>query len=108
MKAVPDRSNLALMLETAIATSEQGNAGVEVFDIARTSCRIPRAVLNEVRAVAHANEMSVSLVINLMLDSYLSGQGRPAYAALAPWYPDYALRTPDKRPSTIPLDNTEE
>lgn len=107
MTSNPDQSNLALMLEAAIATTEPSDAGADSIDIARTSCRIPRAVLNEVRAVAHANEMSVSLVINLLLDSYLTGQGRPAYAELAPWYPGYVLRTPAAAPSTISVDNTD-
>lgn len=108
MTAHQDLPSLAMMVETAIAVSEHGNAYAEAFDIARTSCRIPRAVLNEVRATAHANEMSVSLVINLLLDSYLSGQGRSGYAVLAPWYPDYALRTPEATIAQIPLDNTGE
>lgn len=108
MKSHPDRTGLALMLETAIAAAEPKKPGVEVFDIARTSCRIPGAVLNEVHAVARANEMSLSLVINLLLDNYLIGHGRPSYLELAPWYPDYALRTPQTRPATIPLDNTDD
>lgn len=106
MKTDPDRPDLALMLESVAAAVEQRNARAQGYDIARTSCRIPRAVLNEVRAVAHDNEMSVSLVINLLLDSYLTSHGRKAYAVLAPWYPEYVLRAPEAGPPTIPLDNT--
>ena len=92
MTAHQSQPSLAAMLETAVAASEEDGVSAESFDIARTSCRIPRAVLEEVGALAQANRMSVSLVINLLLDSYLSGQGRPGYAELAPWYPDYAMR----------------
>jgi hypothetical protein len=80
------------MLDAATTASDQDGTSGHAFDIALTSCRIPRAVLHEVAAVAQANRMSVSLVINLLLDSYLTGQGRPGYAELAPWYPDYATR----------------
>lgn len=77
------------MLDAAIGATP---APLELDDIARTSCRIPRAVLEEVAALAQANRMSTSLVINLLLDRYLTEQGRPGYAELAPWYPAYALR----------------
>ncbi len=69
-----------------------GNSSNKGCEIARTSCRIPRTVLDEVGALAQQNRMSVSLLINLLLDAYLLGQGRPGYADLASWYVDYALR----------------
>ena len=93
-----NKPSLAAMLETALATSQPEATGSRTYDIGRTSCRIPHAILDEVGALAQANQMSVSLVINLLLDSYLTGQGRPGYAELAPWYADYALR---KKPDAL-------
>jgi hypothetical protein len=84
-------ASLSQMLEAAIH-AEGSETPADDDDIARTSIRIPRAVLDEVSALAQANRMSVSLLVNLLLDIYLIGEGRPGYARLAPWYPDYALR----------------
>lgn len=85
--------SLAQMLAAAIEVEAADSQSLENDDdIARTSCRIPRAVLEDISALAQANRMSVSLLINLLLDSYLTGEGRPGYAVLAPWYPDYVLR----------------
>lgn len=97
MKPVPkveaEQPSLSQMLEAAVdAEAAVVPAPVNDDAIARTSCRIPRAVLDEVSALAQANRMSVSLLINLLLDTYLVGQGRPGYATLAPDYPDYVLR----------------
>lgn len=86
-----ERVYLEQMLEAVIAAEGLEPTPV-VTDIARTSLRVPRSVLREVSAVAQENQMSVSLLINLLLDSYLIGQGRAAYSTLAPWYPEYALR----------------
>ncbi len=81
------------MLEAAIDAEAIGSSATINHDaIARTSCRIPRPVLEEVSALAQANRMSVSLLLNLLLDTYLVQQGRPGYAVLAPDYPDYVLR----------------
>ena len=93
LSAEAERPSLSKMLEAAI-DAEAAVVSVSSDDdaIARTSCRIPRAVLEEVTASARANRMSVSLLINLLLDTYLVGQGRPGYAVLAPDYPDYVLR----------------
>lgn len=87
------RLSLAQMLEAA-AGAEAGDASILTHDddIARTSLRIPRTVLQEVSALAQANRISTSLLINLLLDNYLAGEGRPGYATLAPWYADYVLR----------------
>lgn len=94
--------SLSQMLETAIGIKAAGSSATINDDaIARTSCRIPRAVLDEVSALAQANRMSVSLLINLLLDSYLLGQGRPGYAVLAPDYPDYVLRKKSGRSERI-------
>ncbi|HVY15701.1 MAG TPA: hypothetical protein VHB27_10745 [Rhodopila sp.] len=60
--------------------------------MACTSCRVPRAVLDEVAKLTRDNGMSVSMLINLLLDAHLRGQGRPGYDELAPWYPDYVMR----------------
>lgn len=92
-KAEAEQPSLSQMLEAAIAVEATESSATSNDDaIARTSCRIPRAVLEEVSALAQANRMSVSLLINLLLDTYLVGQGRPGYAVLAPDYPDYVLR----------------
>ncbi len=61
-------------------------------DIVCSTHRFPAAVLSAVSALARENDMSVSLVINILLDDYLLADGHPGYAALAPWYPDYALK----------------
>jgi hypothetical protein len=87
-----DKPSLSALLEAALAASEPEKVESATYDISRTSCRIPRTILQEVGALAHANHMSVSLIINLLLDSYLTSQGRPGYSELAPWYPDYAMR----------------
>jgi hypothetical protein len=92
-KAEAEQPSLSHMLEAAIGVEDtESSATINDDAIARTSCRIPRAVLEEVSALAQANRMSVSLLINLLLDTYLVGQGRPGYATLAPDYPDYVLR----------------
>ncbi|UYQ73496.1 hypothetical protein OF122_07005 [Pelagibacterium flavum] len=83
--------SLSQMIEEAML-SDQDDGGSAVSDIVCTSSRIPRAVLNEVAAIARSNGMSVSLLVNLLFDSYLTGQGRPGYAELAPWYSSYAMR----------------
>ncbi|KFC68183.1 hypothetical protein FF80_01907 [Devosia sp. LC5] len=84
---------LSQMLEAATG-AEAGDASILTHDddIARTSLRIPRAVLQEVSALAQANRVSTSLLINLLLDNYLAGEGRLGYATLAPWYAEYVLR----------------
>lgn len=91
-----DEQNLVSLLQMLEAAMGEDMAAAPTLarddDIARTSCRIPRAVFEEVAALAQANRMSVSLLINLLLDNYLTGQGRPGYVKLAPWYPDYVLR----------------
>jgi len=96
-KEEQQRLSLSQMLETA-AGAEAGDASLLAHDddIARTSLRIPREVLQEISALAQANRISTSLLINLLLDNYLASEGRLGYAALAPWYADYVLR---KRPA---------
>jgi predicted DNA-binding ribbon-helix-helix protein len=87
--------NLSLlqMLEIALSADvTQDDVSTHGEDIVRTTYRVPRAVLAEVTALAQANRMSVSQLINLLLDAYLTGQGRPGYATLAPNYPSYVLR----------------
>lgn len=92
-KAEAEQPSLSKMLEAAIdAEATESSATINDDAIARTSCRIPRKALEEVSALAQANRMSVSLLINLLLDDYLVTQGRPGYAVLAPDYPDYVLR----------------
>ncbi|MCP8885034.1 hypothetical protein NIM87_16115 [Devosia sp. XJ19-1] len=92
-KTETDQPSLFKMLKAAMdAEVDIVPAAIDDDAIARTSCRIPRAVLAEVAALAQANRMSVSLLINLLLDTYLVGQGRPGYAVLAPEYPDFVLR----------------
>lgn len=86
-----DMPSLSQMIEEAML-SDQDDGSSAVSDIVCTSSRIPRAVLNEVAAIARSNGMSVSLLVNLLLDTYLRGEGRPGYAELAPWYSGYALR----------------
>ena len=86
-----DMPSLSQLIEEAVL-SDQGDGGSAVTDIVCTSSRIPRTVLNEVAAIARSNGMSVSLLVNLLFDSYLTGQGRPGYAELAPWYSSYAMR----------------
>lgn len=86
------RPSLLQMLDAAMASSEIVAQPMADDDIARTSLRIPRAILEEVAACAQANRMSLSVCINLLLDEYLHGQGRPGYSELAPGYPDYVLR----------------
>lgn len=85
-------TSLLQMLEAAMGGVSAQAASIEEDAIARTSLRIPRAVLQEVSALASTHRMSVSLLINMMLDDYLLQQGRPGYAKLAPGYADYALR----------------
>lgn len=62
------------------------------IDIVCPTIRVPRAVWDEISALARANRMSASLWINMLLDGHLRGQGRKGYAELAPEYPAYALR----------------
>lgn len=85
-------SSLLQMLEVALASPRKVSEPMADDDIARTSLRIPRAILEEVAASAQANRMSLSLRINLLLDDYLHSQGRPGYSELAPGYADYVLR----------------
>lgn len=85
-------SSLVDMLEVAMGADVGNSAPVNDDEIARTSFRIPRTVLEEVSALAQANRMSMSLLINLLLDAYLKEQGRLGYASVAPWYAEYALR----------------
>lgn len=91
-KEPPRSSSLLQMLEVAIASPGKVSEPMADDDIARTSLRIPRAILEEVAASAQANRMSLSLRINLLLDDYLHSQGRPSYSELAPGYADYVLR----------------
>lgn len=63
--------SLSQMIEEAML-SDQDDGGSAVSDIVCTSSRIPRAVLNEVAAIARSNGMSVSLLVNLLFDSYLT------------------------------------
>ena len=92
------QSSLIEMLEATVASSgelgcsEDSVPTMKDDEITRTCFRIPRAVLEEVAASAQSNRMSMSLVINVLLDDYLYGQGRPTYSELAPRYPDYVLR----------------
>lgn len=77
--------SLLQMLEIALSADvTQDDVSTHGEDIVRTTYRVPRAVLAEVTALAQANRMSVSQLINLLLDAYLTGQGRPGYATLAP------------------------
>lgn len=88
-----ERLSLSQMLETA-AGAEAGDASLLAHDgdIARTSLRIPREVLQEISALAQANRISTSLLINLVLANYMESEGRLGYATLAPWYADCVLR----------------
>ena len=85
-------SSLAEMIEAAAAEREAETPLSSAQGVAITSCRIPRAVLGELARLTRDNGMSVSLLINLLIDAHLRGQGRPGYEELAPWYPHYVLR----------------
>lgn len=65
-------------------------------DIVCPTIRVPRAVWDEISALARANRMSASLWLNILLDGHLRGQGRKGYAELAPEYSAYALRKGQK------------
>lgn len=82
--------NLAEMVAAAVARKARARA--PAVDIACTSVRIPRAVLRKAAALAEANGMSTSLLLNLLLDAHLRARGQPDYRELAPWYADYAQR----------------
>ena len=89
--------SLAELLEEAFSGDD---AVPSSYNMAITSCRIPRPVLDELAVIARSRNMSMSLLINLLLDGYLRGDGRPGYAELAPWYPQYVTR---KRPAVSEL-----
>lgn len=80
------------MIEAVSAEHEAEVPPSSTQGMAITSCRIPRSVLNELSRLTRDNGMSVSLLINLLIDTHLRGQGRPGYDELAPWYPHYVLR----------------
>lgn len=88
---------LAGLVEAAAADQAQLLKSHPHSDIVRLPIRMPRAVREELGKLAAANGMSVSLAINLLIDGYLMAEGRPGYAQLAPWYPDYVLRVSPKQ-----------
>lgn len=92
-------ATLAEMLAIVIAEDDRkGNPhpSEDCIDIVCPTFRVPRAVWDEVGALARADRMSASLWLNLVLDGHLRGQGRKSYAELAPGYAAYALRKSQK------------
>lgn len=79
-------------MSRAVPSDSEAGLKTSASQIARTSFRIPEPVHAELAALAAANRMSTSLLLNLLIDNYLRSVGRSGYAELAPWYPGYVLR----------------
>lgn len=91
-----DALSLAQMIAATAQTAPAQKSGSTSLDIVCLPVRLPRTVRKELGKLAEANGMSVSMCINLLIDSYLQSQGRAGYGKLAPWYADYALRAKNK------------
>lgn len=87
-----DTVSLPLSAMLDLFVSPEGTQKEPDLDIVCPTFRVPRAVWLEISELARARGISASLLVNLLLDAHLRGEGRKGYGDLAPGYAAYVMR----------------
>lgn len=90
--AKPEEPTRLVDMFQAIADAADAKTETGKHPLHRITLRVPQSVHQEFADIASVNGISLNVLINILIDTYLAEQGRPGYADLAPWFPEFALR----------------
>lgn len=85
-----------------------GNSHGGNWDIVETRLRLPRRIVQELKKLADAENISMNALVASFIDEALSSRGRPTSHEIAPWFKEYLKPKGGHPRSREPQDDTSE